>query len=537
VKQFNAPVFALTSDIDWASEACIEDLLQILDRFEIKPVLMATHKSTIVSERAAEGKIELGLHPNFLPGSSHGSSADEVVRHISELFPNATTFRSHSFVDSSHIAARMVERGLRYDSNLCLYMQENLFPLRHQSGLLRFPVFWEDDVHWTHSGSWRVDDVIEHFLQPGLKVLNFHPFAVALNIPDAGFYAANKRYVTSATREDIDRLRHRGAGARTFLIELLTCLQRFGHRFHTLAEIYRMIEERPEVGQPAGRDTMVSASEYEQYWKANDGQRQAFLKRLYNARDATDPYATSRDFNLRELEISAIRSSLPPSGRIVDLGCGNGYTVISLARDGGDYSFVGIDFADKLIEGARILCAGENPPLHRVPEFICDDAIAYVKRLAADSVDAIITERFLLNLPDPRVQHAVVRDCFHALRAGGRLLMCEASSIGFAALNRLRIACGLEAIEETGTDNVSAVRLDDREMEDFANQLGFHLVSRLGFSDYFIISRVLHPLLVQPLPPRFAAPINSLARNIQLHLPFDAGVGSNVLWVLEKPQT
>jgi ubiquinone/menaquinone biosynthesis C-methylase UbiE len=533
--RFNSPVFVLTSDIDWASVACIEDLLHILDGFSIKPVLMATHESAVVSQRATEGRIELGLHPNFLPGSSHGNSADQVIRHISELFPTATTFRSHSFVDSSHIAAHMIARGLRYDSNLCLYMQSDLVPLRHQSGLVRFPVFWEDDVHWTRQGSWCVDDVIEQFLQPGLKVLNFHPIAVALNIPDAGFYKANKGRVSSYSKEDIERLRHRGSGARTFMIELLTRLQGFDHRFYTFADLYRMIPDKAEAEERGGRENVVSENEYEEYWQGNDAQRQALLKQLYNARNATDPYATSRDFNLRELEISAIRDALPPSGKVIDLGCGNGYTAISLARSGGDHSFVGVDFAETLIEGARTLVAAEDPPLQRVPEFICDDAVEYVTRLASASIDAVITERFLLNLPERKVQQAVVRECFRVLCGGGRLLMCEASSAGFAALNKLRVSCGLPAIEETSTDNVSAVRLDDAEIEDFASRVGFRLVGRLGFSDYFIISRVLHPLLVQPLPPRFAAPINSLARKIQLQLPLDAGVGSNVLWVLEKP--
>ncbi len=532
--QFNTPVFVLTSDIDWASEACVEDLLEILDQFGVKPVLMATHESAVVSQRAAEAKIELGLHPNFLPGSSHGDSVEKVIAHVFELFPNATTFRSHSFVDSSHIAAQMAGRGLRYDSNLCLYMQDNLVPLLHQSGLVRFPVFWEDDVHWMRGGSWCLDDdVVEQFLRPGLKVLNFHPIAVALNIPDADFYQAHKESVTSVTSEDIECLRYRGAGARTFLIELLSRLQRFGHRFNTLGDLYRTIADKP--GGTAGRDNVVSASEYEQYWKGNEAERQTFIKRLYNERDAADPYATSRDFNLRELEIFAIRGALPPSGKVVDLGCGNGYTAISLARGEGDCSFVGIDFAERLIEGARTLCAAENPPPRRAPEFICDDAVAYLSRLAPESVDAVITERFLLNLPDPRVQQSVVQDCFRVLRRGGRLLMCEASSSGFAALNELRVACGLAAIEETSTDNVSAMRFADEQIEDFASAVGFRLLSRLGFSQYFIISRVLHPLLVQPLPPRFAAPINALARQIQLHLPLDPGIGSNVLWVLEKP--
>ena len=534
MNQFNTPVFVLTGDIDWASEPCIEDFLGVLDRFGVKPVLMATHVSPVVSQRAAEERIELGLHPNFLPGSTQGDTLDAVIRHLFGIFPEATTFRSHCFVDSSQIAAAMLERGLRYDSNLCLYLQSNLVPLCHQSGLMRFPVFWEDDVHWAHGGSWRVDDMIDQFLQPGLKVLNFHPFSVALNIPDGAFYRANKKHTTSASTTDLERLRHRGDGARTFLIDLLQRLQKLGHRFYTLGEIYRMIAGRSRTADGVAYNGVVLPSDYDRYWQVSEDERQSFLKRHYNQRDPSDPYATSRDFNLRELEIQAICNTLPESGHIVDLGCGNGYTTISLARVKKTHTFVGIDFAEKLIEGARTLCVAERPPLAHSPNFVCDDAIAYVSRLADNSVDAVITERFLLNLPSPEMQRFVIRDCFRALRRGGRLLMCEASGDGFAALNDLRVACGLSTIAETSTDNVSAIRFQDAEIERFISEIGFRLAGKLGFSTYFIISRVLHPLLVQPLPPRFGAPINMLARVIQSRLPLNPSFGSNVLWVLEK---
>ena len=35
-------------------------------------------------------------------------------------------------------------------------------------------------------------------------------------------------------------------------------------------------------------------------------EKQEFLKRIYAQRDARDPYATSRDLNVRELEIESI---------------------------------------------------------------------------------------------------------------------------------------------------------------------------------------------------------------------------------------
>jgi hypothetical protein len=41
--------------------------------------------------------------------------------------------------------------------------------------------------------------------------------------------------------------------------------------------------------------------------------------------------------------------------------------------------------------------------------------------------------------------------------------------------------------------------------------------------------------LVAPLQPRFDASLNKLARDIQKHLRMTPGIGSNTLWVCEKP--
>ena len=65
-------------------------------------------------------------------------------------------------------------------------------------------------------------------------------------------------------------------------------------------------------------------------------------------------------------------------------------------------------------------------------------------------------------------------------------------------------------------------------------ELGYVLRSKLGFSTFFLITRVLHPLLVAPKAPSFDAPINDLARKLQMPTPMLPGFGSNVLWVLEK---
>ena len=164
------PVLCFTSDVDWASEPCLEDLFGQLASRGIRPTVFATHRSEVLVRREAAGDVEVGIHPNFLPGSSHGAGEDEVIDHLLGLFPSARAFRSHCFVDSTRIVRRMLARGIRYDSNLCLFLEPELRPLRHGSGIVRLPVFWEDDCHWELTGGdWNLASYLGRFLTPGLK--------------------------------------------------------------------------------------------------------------------------------------------------------------------------------------------------------------------------------------------------------------------------------------------------------------------------------------------------------------------------------
>src|SRR5438094_1261651 len=123
------PIFCMTSDTDWASEDCIDDFIHLVSEFGVRPTMFATHDSAVLRANEQEGRIDIEVHPNFLPGSTHGADFVSVIDHVFRLYPEAKTFRSHGFVDGSAISAEMVRRGVRYDSNLCLYLQPNLAPL------------------------------------------------------------------------------------------------------------------------------------------------------------------------------------------------------------------------------------------------------------------------------------------------------------------------------------------------------------------------------------------------------------------------
>lgn len=286
----------------------------------------------------------------------------------------------------------------------------------------------------------------------------------------------------------------------------------------------------------AGRVTVHSEDEYRRYRSMTNEEKQEFLRREYEQRDAADPYATSRDYNARELEIAAIRAALGAPGRLLDLGCGNGYTLLVLGEAMPGWELLGIDFSPNLIAGANQLLAQRRNALQSVPSFLEADALVHLAGTADASVDYVLTERFIQNMPTEAVQIDVLREIRRVLRPGGLLLMCEGSDEGFEALNDIREKMGLSRIPSTSRENVSAIRFDDGTIERVATRdLGYVLRSKAGFSTFFLIARVLHPLLAAPDPPRFDAPINDLARQLQMHAPMLPGFGSNVLWVLEKP--
>ena len=529
----NAPLFCLTSDVDWASDYCIGELLRFASSLGITPTVFATHQTAALKNGA-----QVGLHPNFLPGSSHGTDTRSVIDYLLGIYPEAKTFRSHHFADSASISHEMFRRGILYDSNLCLHLQEGIVPLRTGSGPIRFPVFWEDDVHWgTENGDWDIAHYLDRFTTHGLKILNVHPFFFTANIPNQEYYEKVRSHIKTLSADSISQVRYDGPGVRTFVEALLKELRHRGFQFQTLQQLFEMTGAQLKADRERADIPVYTQSEYETYRNEfSDEQRQSFVRQSYNrVRNPQDLYATSPDTNLRDLEIDAIRSHLPAGGTLLDLGCGNGFTLYALGADLAGWKMTGVDFSEVLIQGAEAMRSAFAGRLRSEPRFVLGDAIAHVRCQADESMDCILTERFLQNLPSRESQYGMITEAARVLRRGGRLLMCEGSQDGFEKLNDLREAVGLARIPASGPENVSALRFDDAEVERYAeNEAAFSRVAKIGFSTYFIIARVLHPLLISPQKPRYDARINDLAGKIQMHAPPESSLGSNILWVYQK---
>ena len=239
------PAFCFTTDIEWAPDWAIEDLFSLADTYEIPLTPFLTHRSAYLTGRLADTRLAraAGLHPNFLPGSTHGSSVAKVIDHVVALWPSARSFRSHCFYDETRMDRQMADRGFRYDSNLCAFLQTHLVPLRTVTQIIRFPVFWEDDVHSGFAMLWTIDAIAEELRTPGLKIFNVHPPRVALNVPDEDFHERHRPLHQDPTVVPSEHA-FAGAGTRTFLEALFAYAKAMGHPVVTLADLYDQAVER-----------------------------------------------------------------------------------------------------------------------------------------------------------------------------------------------------------------------------------------------------------------------------------------------------
>jgi hypothetical protein len=224
----------LTLDVDWAPDCVIDHVAAELRRSGVPATWFVTHAAAAVERlRETPALFELGIHPNFLPGSSHGATVREVLSHCMRLVPEARSMRTHSLVQSSPLLGQVVrETPITVDVSLLLPRHQGLQPVQMPLAgrtLLRLPFYWEDDIEmafatpdWTplraeHGGS--------------LRILNFHPIHIYLNSTTMGAYQALKAAVPdlqAATPAQLTPFREQGQGTGWAFRQLVHQLARSG---------------------------------------------------------------------------------------------------------------------------------------------------------------------------------------------------------------------------------------------------------------------------------------------------------------------
>ncbi|MEL6352000.1 MAG: hypothetical protein AAFR58_09555 [Cyanobacteria bacterium J06627_28] len=191
----------LTLDTDWAPDFAIDFVADYLVAHQVKATWFVTHASPAIERlRQYSELFELGIHPNFLTNSSHGSTPEAILQRCMELVPEAKSMRTHALVQSTPLLNMVMEKTpIVSDVSLLLPKAPGLQPVSYPCGrgLLRIPYFWEDDIEMEYEQpSWQLAPLLDEDLDKGakgLKIFDFHPIHIYLNSADMKPYQAMKR--------------------------------------------------------------------------------------------------------------------------------------------------------------------------------------------------------------------------------------------------------------------------------------------------------------------------------------------------------
>ncbi|MEO5360103.1 MAG: hypothetical protein H7843_06590 [Nitrospirota bacterium] len=219
----------LTIDIDWAPDFIIEEVATILISHNVKATWFVTHASSAIERlRQYPELFELGIHPNFYPGSIHGTNEDEVMKFVKEIVPDAISMRTHGLYHNANLLIKAHNHyGIEVDLSIFLPYTTNITPHRYRYGnlnkqLLRIPYFWEDDFDFYNPYPlWDIND--DRLKTAGLKIINFHPIHIALNSNSCHAYESLKSStaVSNCTPDDIGRFRNHGEGTATLFMQIV----------------------------------------------------------------------------------------------------------------------------------------------------------------------------------------------------------------------------------------------------------------------------------------------------------------------------
>ena len=163
---------------------------------------------------------------------------------------------------------------------------------------------------------------------------------------------------------------------------------------------------------------------------------------FWDSRASLGALAGTNDFVLTGIEQRFLLDYVPPRTRVLDIGCGNGSSLIQLVENKG-CTGVGFDFSEKMVESAQasVKAAGFQ---NRI-ELYCRT----VPPVANDRgpFQVAYSQRCLINLESVETQKAAVLSVADTLEPGSFYIMIECFNEGSEETNLLRRRLGLEVMK------------------------------------------------------------------------------------------
>jgi ubiquinone/menaquinone biosynthesis C-methylase UbiE len=149
--------------------------------------------------------------------------------------------------------------------------------------------------------------------------------------------------------------------------------------------------------------------------------------------------AGSNDFMLKKVETDFILRHLPRGGRVLDIGCGNGDTLIKAHKDLG-VTGMGLDFSSQMIAVAQ-----QSAKNYKDLSFQSADVRSLPKDIG--QFDAVYVQRCLINLNSLEEQKKAFESIMSLVKPGGIFIMVECTIDGQNETNALRDQLGIEKME------------------------------------------------------------------------------------------
>ncbi|MDP2193597.1 MAG: hypothetical protein Q8K36_03630 [Alphaproteobacteria bacterium] len=185
----------LTFDIDWVHDDAINRVIDLCITHKVKATFFITHASrTTARIKNLPEQFEIGIHPNFLSGSTHGTNEEDVLSHCQDLMPNILSIRTHCLYQHSKLynLYNMHYGDSLIDSSVFMPGCTNIEPYRlytEHGQIVKVPVIWADDYHCLGKDK---QNPINYVNVSGCKVYCFHPVHIFHNTISMEHYNAIK---------------------------------------------------------------------------------------------------------------------------------------------------------------------------------------------------------------------------------------------------------------------------------------------------------------------------------------------------------
>lgn len=207
--------------------------------------------------------------------------------------------------------------------------------------------------------------------------------------------------------------------------------------------------------------------------------------------------ATTDDVYLRELEISTIIQTLneihlPVQGNFLDVGCGDGYSLLKVAEAFGSLSFLAIDYSENMIKLAQQRLESQ-PELKGRVQVRLGNVMELGQNFHHLLYDVVLSDRCLINLGSFGYQSEAIVQIANRIKPGGYYFAIENFVEGHENMNAARRQMGLPEIPVRWHN----LYFEEKPFVQCADRF-FESVSFREFSSsYYFATRVIYSAMCQ----------------------------------------